>query len=365
MLSVLIFTACNDDENAPRVSSGDVAWTMDSGSAITGQPIATDDMVIFEQGTVLRALDSKNGKTIWQFQGLEIDNVDVASSYRKPFIVDGVVYWAMAWGNVYAIDINTGEEIWKYNASTGYREMGIPNVSFLLPPVYKNGMLCVLGHEGRLILIDTANGNLVWENKVLCTPQSTMLWSNNNIIVGDKCTYYNVTAVDAATGQTAWVSPTRNRAGIFLYGDGQNVFVKEGAVIKGLEISTGAEQYECNVQYEDRRLMFVSSKYIFVGNYDMIYAYDKQSKGKVWEYPINKGTFYTPYVDGSHIIVGDTEYVHVLDVQSGEVVWKKQLYEYGGLPGGLIDTYSIVSTSAVNNAYVYAVHKDKLFAIKR
>ena len=364
-LTVLIFNACNDEENAPKEKSGEVSWIIDNGVPITAQPIANDAMVIVEQGTVLRALDAKSGKTIWQFQGLQVANVDAAYSYRKPLIVDGIVYWAMAWGMVYAIDINTGREIWKYKAYTGYREMGIPNESFLLPPVYKNGMLGVLSHQGRLMLIDTANGQLLWENKVLCTPQSLMLWRSNKIIVGDKCSYFNVTAFDAATGQTAWVSPTRNRPGLFLHGDEEYIFIKEESVIKGLDINTGAVQYQCNVQEEDRSVTFVSSKYIFVASYDMIYAYNKQSKNKVWEYPISKGVYNSPYLAGNHLFVGDTESLFALDVDSGEVLWKKKLYEYVTLPGGLIDTYSHVSTSAVNNGFVYAVHKDKLFAIKR
>ena len=71
-LTVLIFNACNDEENAPKEKSGEVSWIIDNGVPITAQPIANDAMVIVEQGTVLRALDAKSGKTIWQFQDYKL-----------------------------------------------------------------------------------------------------------------------------------------------------------------------------------------------------------------------------------------------------------------------------------------------------
>ncbi len=366
LLSAFLFTACKDDENAPTEKSGEVSWIMDNGISISGQPIATDDIVIIEQGSVLIAVDGKSGETVWQFQGLKNGEGDPTISHRAPLINDDIVYWAMAWGNVYAIDINSGEQIWKYEASIDFMETGMNHESFMVPPVYHNGMLYVVGYSGKLIAIDTSTGQLDWENRVWCSPGSEILWNVDKIIVVNRCDWhYSVVAFDDATGNKVWDYEASNQLSFYLLSDVNFVYIKEGVNIKGLDISTGAMAYELNTGFTEGRLQLASSKYFFMAKDDKLSAFDKKSKQEVWTYSIKRNLAFRPTLKDGHLFVGDTEYLHVLDAESGALIWEKQLHKYSNNTGGIIELISHAYTPAVNDEYVYVVHKDKLFALKR
>ncbi|MEE2776212.1 MAG: PQQ-dependent dehydrogenase, methanol/ethanol family [Acidobacteriota bacterium] len=82
-----------------------------------------------------------------------------------PLVVDGVMYASNGWSEVYALNARTGDEIWHYDPQTD-REFvkysccgGVVNRGVA---VYE-GKVFVATFDGRLIAIDQASGEEVWD----------------------------------------------------------------------------------------------------------------------------------------------------------------------------------------------------------
>lgn len=159
------------------------------------------------------------------------DNVqDVALAWYKdiggarermqgtPLIVDGVLYATNGWSVVYALDAQTGAEIWTYDPETDREYVkysccgGVVNRGVA---VYK-GRVYVATFDGRLIAVDAATGAEVWD---IDTYHPSALGRFNitgapraargKIFIGQGSSESGhrrgyVTAYDAETGSVAW-----------------------------------------------------------------------------------------------------------------------------------------------------------------
>ncbi len=82
-----------------------------------------------------------------------------------PLIVDGVMYVTNGWSVIYALDAGTGAEIWTYDPKTDREYIkyaccgGAANRGVA---VYK-GRVYVATFDGRLISVDAATGEEVWD----------------------------------------------------------------------------------------------------------------------------------------------------------------------------------------------------------
>lgn len=119
--------------------------------ALYGTPAATDDTILVpawdddEDGT-LYALERDTGAVRWKFQtdGPLIGGVTVS---------DGTVYFGSSDGNVYAVDIESGDQRWQ-PFETDKEVWARPTVA--------GGTLYVTSLDGRLYALDPDNGNLRW-----------------------------------------------------------------------------------------------------------------------------------------------------------------------------------------------------------
>ena len=81
-----------------------------------------------------------------------------------PIVVDGVIYVTTAWSKVYAYDAKTGKQLWKYDPNVP----GEWAVNACCDVVNRgvavwNGKVYLGTIDGRLIAIDAANGQSVWD----------------------------------------------------------------------------------------------------------------------------------------------------------------------------------------------------------
>jgi len=145
----LVFVRFNKDKIFAYSSNG-TFFILDSrgtvlesrGPLIYPVPYIVDD-VTYASGNGIIALDTKTGKTIWK---LDIQD----AYYTGPLFLNNVIYVrlgsAVIPGNVYAIDKNSGEILWKNN------EKVISNVCPL------GSILYFLTLDGYLIGVDQENG---------------------------------------------------------------------------------------------------------------------------------------------------------------------------------------------------------------
>ena len=132
-----------------------------------------------------------------------------------PVIVDGIMYQTASWSVVHAIDARTGKKIWTFDPGVD-REKGYKGCCDVVNrgvAVYK-GKVFVGAYDGRLIALDAATGQKVWEKDTLIDHDHSYTITgapralNGRVVIGQGGAEYGargyVTAYDTETGNQVW-----------------------------------------------------------------------------------------------------------------------------------------------------------------
>jgi outer membrane protein assembly factor BamB/predicted phosphodiesterase len=138
---------CLDSEN------GKLIWKFRTNAAVLGCPIIKDDIVyIGGSDRIFRALNLETGKLVWEFKGLH------GFVETKPaFAYDKILFGA--WDeNFYCLDAETGKLIWKWKGDRAGK--------FYSPaacwPVASDGIVFFAAPDRKLTAIDIETGNQLW-----------------------------------------------------------------------------------------------------------------------------------------------------------------------------------------------------------
>jgi outer membrane protein assembly factor BamB len=89
--------------------NGDELWSVEMAGAVVGSQLLNEDGTILFVGTIgkeMVALDTTNGETLWRFETGE-------SVWGRSILVDGSLYFSDSSGNIYALDVITGDVQWQ------------------------------------------------------------------------------------------------------------------------------------------------------------------------------------------------------------------------------------------------------------
>ena len=132
-----------------------------------------------------------------------------------PLVVDGIMYVTASWSVVHAIDVRTGKKIWsfdpKVDKSKGYKGCcDVVNRGVAL----HQGKVFVGAYDGRLIALDAASGQPLWEKDTVIDKSKPYTITGaprvfkGKVVIGNGGAEYGVrgyiTAYDAATGEQKW-----------------------------------------------------------------------------------------------------------------------------------------------------------------
>jgi len=131
-----------------------------------------------------------------------------------PIVVDGTMFSTGSWSVVWAHDAKTGELLWEYDPKVP-REWGkyaCCDVVNRGPAVYE-GRVYVGTIDGRLIALDTATGELIWEVQTTDPERPYTITGaprvvKDKVIIGNGGAEYGVrgyvSAYDAESGEMVW-----------------------------------------------------------------------------------------------------------------------------------------------------------------
>jgi quinohemoprotein ethanol dehydrogenase len=132
-----------------------------------------------------------------------------------PFVVDGIMYTSGAWGFVYAVNAQTGEQIWKYDpkVDASYNRGACCDVVNRGVAVWK-GKVYVGTLDGYLVCLDAKDGSLIWrtdtfiDRSVAYTITGPAQVAGNIVMIGNSGAEFGVrgyiTAYDLETGEERW-----------------------------------------------------------------------------------------------------------------------------------------------------------------
>lgn len=131
-----------------------------------------------------------------------------------PLVIDGVLYNISSWSVTTAYKADTGEKLWTYDPQVPPEYASITCCGVVSRGVAAwNGKIIVATLDGRLVALDAASGEPVWETNTLIDGQPLSItgaprMANGLVVIGnsggDVGARGYITAYDAETGEKAW-----------------------------------------------------------------------------------------------------------------------------------------------------------------
>ncbi len=131
-----------------------------------------------------------------------------------PLVIDGVMYVTSSWSMVYALDARTGELKWFYDPEVDRAFMAKGCCDVVNRGVaYHEGKVYVGTYDGRLVALNAADGEVIWDVQTTDREQSYTITgapriAKGKVVIGNGGAELGVrgyvSAYDANTGELAW-----------------------------------------------------------------------------------------------------------------------------------------------------------------
>jgi outer membrane protein assembly factor BamB/predicted phosphodiesterase len=149
----VVFGSADSSICCLNAENGNIIWKYKTNAAVLGCPIIEDEIVyIGGSDRKFRAIELETGKIVWEFTDLN-GFVETKPAYYKDKILFG------AWDeHFYCLDSKTGKLIWKFK--------GDRDGTFYSPaacwPVVSDGVVFFAAPDRKLTAIDIKSGNQLW-----------------------------------------------------------------------------------------------------------------------------------------------------------------------------------------------------------
>ncbi len=232
-----------------------------------------------------------------------------------PSIDNGVIYTASENGNVVAVDIDTGNTIWRTRL----------DVTITGGVGASNGLVMVATEDAEVVVLNQNDGGLKWRHavssEILSAPQT-----NGDVVVAQSVDD-KLVALDVVDGEQRWIYETTQPA-LTLRGSSKPVITAD-SVIAGFSNGT---------------LVAVSAD-------DGVYRWEERVAVPEGEYDIDRvidvdGDL---LLDGARILAASYQgNLMAFEVTSGRIVWGMEASSYHGMAQGFGNIYYCDDKSQIN-----------------
>ncbi len=320
-----------------------IKWKFPTGDRIVSSPVWNDGVIYFggDDGNIY-AVDAKTGRQLWK-------HTTGGPAPSTPAVVDGTLYVVSYDGKLHALDARTGGVRWKFatGGERRFEAKGLNGLQprnqtiadpfdvFLSSPVVAEGAVYFGSGDGNLYAVDVASGELRWKFQTGDVVHASPAYANGVLYFGSWDSYFY--AVEAATGKEKWrfhggEDPVlHNQVGFQSSPAVANGVVYTGcrdAQLHALDAATGKEKW-----HFDNALSWVISspavsdaKVFFATSDSSLYHVLDAATGK----PILKQQdkaymFSSPAVAGDVVLIGVLNgTLQARDLKTGEVLWNFQ-----------------------------------------
>lgn len=248
---------------------------------------------------------------VWRFQ----TGGEVKSS---PAIVNGKVYAGSSDEHIYAIDVQTGKQVW-----AKLLDDEIEASPTVIDNVVYAGTLA-----GTLYALDAESGEERWRfsaNDKLTGGANWFKDSKNKLYILAGSYDAVLYCVDAQTGEAVWTYETDN----FINGspaldEKHCVFGGCDAVIHIISVSDGVKTGEIDTGSYIAGSAAIQGKHVYVGNYDgELLKSSLETREVIWRYTIDGEPFVSsPAVTEEIVVIGGGDMnIHCVDNKTGKPRW--------------------------------------------
>lgn len=207
-------------------SNGELRWLVDVSGEVIASPVYSNGLVVVHTSRGdLVALDSSSGEEKWTLNNKQ-PNLTLRGS-ATPSISQGGIVYGRADGFVAAALLATGQPLWQLPVARPHGATELDRiVDADMQPVIHNGIIYVLAYNGNLVAIDLLKGQQLWERKY--SGYNDIALSGSTLYLTDYRGY--LYAIDRNTGDEIWSNEQlayRNLTGItvaneyIVVGDGE------------------------------------------------------------------------------------------------------------------------------------------------
>ncbi|MGH7517683.1 MAG: PQQ-binding-like beta-propeller repeat protein [Gemmatimonadales bacterium] len=332
-------------------STGAVRWKRDAGGSVLSSPAVARGLVLFatRNGTLV-ALDAAKGTTRWSVStgparpfpwGREGWDFYVAS----PVITGDLAIFAAADGNVYALDVATGRERWRYSAGTLFRSSAAA----------AEGYVVVGGADGYVYALSLADGKLRWRGETegatldsetegfdRKTIQGSPAIAGGKVYVGSRDAH--LYAFDLETGKQLWRTGTPAPWVVtspVVWGGRIYFGSSDGHYVAAVDPDSGKRMWLVRTPDNVIASPVLADSVLYVAEMSgNLFALDAATGAERWRTSLGARIYSTPVpTNGGLYIGGDDGAVYAIRATEGPSVRRAVFYdsaaaEFAGTKGG-------------------------------
>lgn len=244
----------------------------------------------------------------------------------SPAVHESVLYVASTNDSFYALDLDRGSVLWKYDAEYPLEA----------PPSVNDGRVCFGSADGILRCLDAKDGRLLWQFQAKSEILSSPIIKDGTVYVSSSDD--RVYALSAADGQKIWTynKTTFETVAPRVYGssailDGRLFHFFSDGYLVSVSAATGKELWKKKlVKTFDgsdniRRTPLIANGYVYMIDEDRaVVAFDPATGELKNSYNVIKAhDFLVP--DKRTLILAGVDQAVALDTVSGSILWKQEL----------------------------------------
>jgi outer membrane protein assembly factor BamB len=227
-----------------------------------------------------------------------------------PVLADGTLYTGSGDGVIYALDVNTGQEIWSTGGFGQLENSG----------AVAGDILVVGGYDQRVRALDSHTGEVLWSFGTSSFVQASPLIVDDLVYIATDHALY---ALDLHSGELKWETRTGDEGAYIgppAYEDGI-IYTTGGKYLLAVESASGTDLWR--IQGNDAfTALAVANQMIYVGNFDgSFYAFDQETGEEKWKFRGGSIFWAGPAVEGDTVYTGNENIVYALHAQTGEQLW--------------------------------------------
>jgi outer membrane protein assembly factor BamB len=228
---------------ALNANNGNIVWKTKTNGPIESSPAFADGAVYFTSQEpsygMLYKVDASNGNIIWNLMlPYQYSFVGGTEMLGSPSIAEGMVFASSNWGAYYAVNITTGQEVWRF-IDKGAIEFIVSS------PIYINGGVIIID-KFDITYLNATNGHKIWSaytgDELYVSPSYAdgkiyVTTSQRHIFVLDT-TNGGTTIANATTLSSSWSSPSIANGRLYIGCNDWNVYSFSSYVTNQASAST-------------------------------------------------------------------------------------------------------------------------------
>ncbi len=312
-------------------------WIFTCEDEIRSKVAVTDKLVLVgAYDNNLYALNTEDGEFVWKFPA-------AGGFGSSPFIHEGTVYIGSVDKRLYSVQLLGGRRNWEFESGG----------SIYSSPTVRFEHVFFGSDDGNLYALNISHGRLIWKANAYSAVRSSPYVDNEFVYFGTEGGY--IYCLNLSNGKNKWQAQAKRAVTSSPVIVDEVVFVGSmDSTLLALDASSGWIIWRFRARRPIISSPAVHDGIVYVGSSDgFLYALDADSGREVWSFETRGQVTSSPTIWEEAVYFGSTDgYIYSLDLKRGQVRWK---YETEG---------PVISTPTVEEGIVFVGSLDhKLYAL--